>query len=334
MIYLAIDYQSVAHRDCSEQFYKECVQEELGTVEATKESKERMMNILNRMNEQQEEEEEDSDDDDDPVDLEERMRGVNLDDPDELWSRLTEDERREFDSLAKSGDVGSVLPEYRPWWSIKVQSRKIRDLDQEEEEEETFMENCPPVEKEIAQLSQLCRHPSEFIKFGIFNILYGYAYGVKFLLGDYEEETLDLVNIVQLLSKNLSGHNYSEVDTALESAASEVNNHPQLTISLQFSRQVKRDVLEIIRGPGLSGSHSYYAMAALSDLKRLFSKAGKSLKKVAKQEKISPDLPVWLQNNRTKPQLKPEEVKRNLKKIEFYLSWCQEHYLDLRRLIE
>merc|ERR1719219_2913142 len=233
------------------------------------------------------------------------MRGVNLEDPDELWARLTEEERSEFDRLARSGDVSSVLPDYQPWWSVKVQAKKIRELD-EMEEEKMFMKNCPPLEKEIPPLSQLCPNPSEFIKFGIFNILYAYAYAVKFLLGDYAEETLDLVNIVQLLSKNLSGHNYSDVDTALESAASEVNNHPQLTISLQFSRQVKGDVLQIIRGPGLSGSHSYYVMAALSDLKRLFSKAGKSLKKVAKQKKVSPDMsaPAWLQTNRNKPQLK------------------------------
>ena len=308
-------------------------------MEASKESRESMMKILNRMNDQQEEEEEeDSDDDEDPVDLEERMRGVNLDNPEELWARLTEDERREFDQLARSGEVGSVLPDYQPWWSIKLQTKKIRELDELEEEEERLMEICPPVEKEIPQLSQLCPKPSEFIKFGIFNILYAYAYGVKFLLGDYEEETLELVNIVQLLSLNLSGHNYTEVDTALEAAASQVNHQPQLTISLQFSREVKRDVLEIVRGPGLSGYHSHYVMAALSDLKRLFSRAAKSLKKVAKQEKISSEdvsgqVPVWLQNNRNKPELKPEEVKRNLKKIEFYLSWCQDHYLNLRRLI-
>ena len=330
--------QSSAHRDCSEQFYKECVHEELSTLEASKESRESMMNILNRMNDQQEEED-DSDDDDDPVDLEERLRGANLEDPDELWARLTEEERAEFERLARSGDVTSVLPDYQPWWSVKVQAKKIRELDEMEAEEEMFKENCPPVEKNIPHLSQLCPNPSEFIKYGIFNILYAYAYGVKFLLGDYEEETLDLVNIVQLLSHNLSGHNYTEVDTALESAASEVNNHPQLTISPQFSREVKRDVLEIIRGPGLSGSDSYYVLAALSDLKRLFSQTGKSLKKAAKQEKISPDIsapgpaPVWLQNKRNKPELKPAEVKRNLKKIEFYLSWCQDHYLELRRLI-
>ena len=304
-------------------------------MEASKESRERMVNILNRMSEQQEEEEEDSDDDDDPVDLVERLRGVNLDDPEELWAQLTEEERREFDSLARSGDVSSVLPEYEPWWTVKVETKKIRELG--ESEEETFMQNCPAFQTEIPPLSQLCPNPSEFIKFGIFNVLYAYAYAVKFLLGDYEEETLDLVNIVQLLSKNLSGHNYSDVDTALESAASEVNNHPQLTISLQFSRLVKRDVLQIILGPGPSHLHSYYVIAALSDLKRVFTKAGKSLKKVSKERKISPDMssptPAWLQS-RNKPQLKAEEVKRNLKKIEFYLSWCQDHYLDLRRLIE
>ena len=81
----------------------------------------------------------------------------------------------------------------------------------------------------------MCSKPSEFVKFGIFNILYAYAYGVKFLLGDYEEESSDFVSLVQLLAQTLGGHNYSDIDTALESAASQVNHHPQLAISLQFS---------------------------------------------------------------------------------------------------
>ena len=303
--------------------------EELGGLQASQEERDKMRGILNRMSVQQEEQEEDSDDEEDPIDLSERLRGVNLDNTDEVWARLTEEEREQFSQLARAGDVSSVLPEFQPWWEQKPDSRKIRDLS--EPEDEGYKAACPRLAGDIPEFSSLCGKPSEFIKFGIFNILYAYAYGVKFLLGDYEEETADFVYLVQLLSKNLSGHNYSDVDTALESAASEVNNHQDLIISLQFSREVKKDVIEIIRGPGVIGSENYYVLAALSDLRQMFSKTAKSLKK---QDPIAPPqhLPAWLHTN-NKPDLKLSEVKRNMKKIEFYLSWSQDHYPLLRSLV-
>ena len=81
-------YRSPSHTSCSEQFYKECVTEELRGQEADTESKQRMVDILHRMN-SQEEEEEDSDDDEDPLDLAERLQGIDLDDAAETWSALT-----------------------------------------------------------------------------------------------------------------------------------------------------------------------------------------------------------------------------------------------------
>ena len=80
-------YRSPSHTSCSEQFYKECVTEELRGQEADTESKQRMVDILHRMNSQ--EEEEDSDDDEDPLDLAERLQGIDLDDAAETWSALT-----------------------------------------------------------------------------------------------------------------------------------------------------------------------------------------------------------------------------------------------------
>ena len=73
-------YQSLQHQTCSEQFYKESVKQELSNQEADTESKQRMVDILQRMNDDQDDEGVDSDDDEDPLDLADRLRGVNLDD--------------------------------------------------------------------------------------------------------------------------------------------------------------------------------------------------------------------------------------------------------------
>ena len=69
-----------------------------------------MVDILHRMNQEDDDDGVDSDDDDDPLDLADRLAGVNLDDAGETWAVLTAEERRQFSELLQSGDVTSVLP--------------------------------------------------------------------------------------------------------------------------------------------------------------------------------------------------------------------------------
>ncbi len=60
----------------------------------------------------------DSDDDDDFVlDLSERMQDVNLNDADEIWDRLTEEEKTRFNTVLKSGEIAKLIPDYEPWWN-------------------------------------------------------------------------------------------------------------------------------------------------------------------------------------------------------------------------
>ncbi|KAF2367627.1 Zinc finger HIT-type [Trinorchestia longiramus] len=129
-------YAGPLHSTCSEGFYKEQVQQQLHNHRAPPDSREKMKQMLRRLEEEdvaadatlpsfnqpgcetgplqgEENEELDSDDDDD---LEERLKGVDLDDSDEVWSRLTEDERRQFRQLVQTGDVTAVLPPFQPWW--------------------------------------------------------------------------------------------------------------------------------------------------------------------------------------------------------------------------
>jgi hypothetical protein len=47
----------------------------------------------------------------------------------------------------------------------------------------------------------------------------------------------------------LAGQNFELADTAVEAAASTVNQHPELAVSLDFARSVKKDVQLIVQGP-------------------------------------------------------------------------------------
>jgi len=295
-----------------------------------------MMDILKRMNNEDESDcdSDDSDDEDDSVDLAERLKGIDLDNADEVWDKLSKEEKKQFDELIKSGDLASILPEYTPWWNVKVEVPKIRDLN--DPEDESYKKRCPKIEQNIPNFNTMCSKPSAYLKFGLLNVIYGYAYAVKYFSGDYKDEFLEFVEIVQLLSKNLSGQNFELADTAVEAAASEVNNHQFLAISLQFSREVKKDVVEIVKGP--TGNDDYYLLAALSDLKSQFERAAKQLKKMGKdtvedsRNSLSDNLPVWLRTTQRKPDLNLILVKKNIKKIEFYLSWTKQFHREFSDL--
>jgi len=324
-------YQSSEHRPCSENFYKECVQAELVGGNLGAESKVKMVDILKRMSEEKQDEEDemlDSDDDEDEIDLVERLKGVDLENTELVWSLLSKDERKQFDNLVQSGDFSSVLPEYTPWWKNTLKVKKVKEITEPDLPEDLSVV-CPKVCPEIPSLKTLCKQPSPWVKFGLLNLLYAYAYAVQYFGGDYtDKDFAQFVEIVQLLAKTLEGHNFELADTALETAASQVNSHQWLTISLQHSRNVKKDVYHIVKGP--TGQDNFYILSALSDLKTIFEGVIKTLKKRKKEEaqiKENPtEHPFWLKTLNQQPVLDIGQVKKHLKKIEFYLSWSNEFY--------
>ena len=56
----------------------------------------------------------------DTEDLEERLRDVDINsDPEAVWSALTENERNDFESAVKSGEISNVIDVWVPWWSLR-----------------------------------------------------------------------------------------------------------------------------------------------------------------------------------------------------------------------
>lgn len=55
----------------------------------------------------------------DTEDLEERLHGIDINnDPEAVWSALTDTERKEFESAVKSGNISDVIDVWTPWWSV------------------------------------------------------------------------------------------------------------------------------------------------------------------------------------------------------------------------
>jgi hypothetical protein len=131
------------------------------------------------------------------------------------------------------------------------------------------------------------------------------------------------------LSGNLGANqNFDTADQALESAATNVNIHNKWAVDPKVTREAKKDVYKVIRGPS-AAQKNFYLLAALSDMKIIFELCIKLLKKAAAGEKKKIQLgqlaPWKLDEKRREIVLDPKEVKRCLRKIEFYLSWANEH---------
>jgi len=285
---------------------------------------------MNNPEEEDDDDEEDSDDEEEPEELAERLEGLDLDNADEIWDKLTNDERREFEELLKSGDVTGIIPEYVPWWKFRKEEKKIEEIDAESSDDK-FKENCPAVIKDIPNLTSITKiPPSPHVKCCLLNVLYAYAYAVRFFAGDYHDVPCQFVEVVGLLSGNLSkGENYDISDTALESAASEVGNHAFLAVSLDFARSVKKDVFDITQGPSM-GEHSFYILSALSDLKEQLISAKQALKIGQKKKleiNVGSNLPIWKRNPERKPNLTLEDTKKHSRKVDYYLSWAK-NYAD------
>ena len=46
---------------------------------------------------------------------------VSLDaDIDLVWERLTDNEKREFESVLQAGKLGALVPIWKPWWEQHV----------------------------------------------------------------------------------------------------------------------------------------------------------------------------------------------------------------------
>uniref|UniRef100_A0A8D9ALK9 Zinc finger HIT domain-containing protein 2 n=1 Tax=Cacopsylla melanoneura TaxID=428564 RepID=A0A8D9ALK9_9HEMI len=108
-------YKNPAHLMCSEDFFKQCIQEELDSTPADSQMRKQMMEALQKMHEEGVEDEL-LDSDDEEEDLATRLENIDLDNAEAVWGQLTDAERADFESLISSGDVAKILPVWTPWW--------------------------------------------------------------------------------------------------------------------------------------------------------------------------------------------------------------------------
>lgn len=302
-------YQAVGHQDCSEDFYKENVMAELKLDPNSPDSKAKMLEILQRTHENNKlpssftyegsdqpdsdndldlddimlngafsqfvdvedlEEDLDSDDDVDYVDIAQRLAGVNLDDPETVWGKFTDDERQDFVAFLKSEDVSKLIPSWQPWWLYRDDS-KVTELNSMED----FKSKCPKVGDVKDFASVTAKVPANCVKYNLINVLCAYAFTVRYFNGEYLDFCNEAVATLATVSAALKkGQNFEEYDTAVKSVEQECIITEWICTDSENFALMRDDLEKILNGPN-SQEKNFYVLCALTDFKNLLKECQK-----------------------------------------------------------
>ncbi|KAF2882490.1 hypothetical protein ILUMI_23715 [Ignelater luminosus] len=303
-------YQVQEHADCSESFYQKCVMEEMPCNDENP-SKQKIIEALHRMQELDEHDDNsdllDSDDDADCTSLADRLKGVNLDDAKEVWKRLKDDERQQFQALLRSGDINALIKEWEPWW-LQHES-KIQELDNIT----NYKNNCPKIKEDIKSFNTITtKPPAECVRHNLINILSAYAVVSRYFNGCHFEFLDEAVNYIILLSLNLKDNlNFEDADSAIGSVQQECIKVLQISPDTENMEYIKEDTDHILQGPNVTDKN-YYLLCGLSEVHNLLSGFLKKKSLISRHTKSD--------------HLQRVKMKLYLKKIEYFLSYVS-HYV-------
>lgn len=219
------------------------------------------------------------------VDLAERLNGVDLNDADAIWSKLSESERQQIGQVMQQKNtinMSAVLPCFNPWWEKKVQTIQISEVDGDHTDVIDVYEHewrdlqHPKIKKTIANFSDISKEPpTKDIDNNLTNVLAAYCSTVRFFYGEHLRSAYDAVKYLLVICTTLkpnSIENFTNPKLAIEAVRKEARREG-LTIEDEDFIQMKKDIESLTEGPDPNHQSNCYILAALSDLYRLFQLA-------------------------------------------------------------
>nr|XP_022906304.1 zinc finger HIT domain-containing protein 2 isoform X1 [Onthophagus taurus] len=311
-------YQSITHNNCSESFFKDCVDEMLQSVNKDPKNKRDVEELLKRVNGDFNEIDAqllDSDDDencpDDINTLQERLEGVDLDDSELVWSKLSENERREYFEFLQNGEMNEIVEAvWKPFWGNKFETKII-----EVEKLEELKTKCPKILK-IKDFNSISnKSPSDCVQFNLINILASYAFTTRYFDGDHFKEAAEAVScITQISSVFKSNGRFQNYEEAVKSVIYEYKNLSWVETSGENEKLLWGDLKDILEGPH-DTEKNFYALCCLSDLSRLFKSALNGI--------IDTNKSKGFQNDEIKFETR-DRIKMHIKKVDYYLSYVKD----------
>ncbi|KAI9553871.1 hypothetical protein GHT06_019141 [Daphnia sinensis] len=287
-------YKSSQHTQCSENFFKECVLKELVGSNVKNQlgqnGKTYMENLLKKDSTKYAEDL-DSDDSEDGYheNFISRMKNVDLNDSEAVWSLLNDKEKTEFQQKLSSGEIVELLPNWNPWW-IEKPNTPTKEYDVLQSME------IPPVKTTIPLLSSMMhKKPNVKVVNGLGNILYGYACASRLYMQDWTGNVNFAVETILAASTILYTNQCFE--TAQEAiTCAQISANKLLDISDELNLLVRNDIEQILK-------NRKFLLAALSDISALLHKGAET--------KCAPK----------------KRLHIAIKKVDFYLSFVNEYDL-------
>lgn len=319
IVYCSVNcYKSEKHILCSEDFYKDRVIEELKTINTDELDRDKMINILRRTHAEDLSDSDIDTDDDSIPDLSERLQGIDLNDADNVWKCLTDEEKNEFEQLLSSGDIIEVIPEFVPWWN-KWCKKKVEDYDEFLKRQKEYISYCPQHVELKTNLGFTKSKASPMLMWNIVNALASYVYTVRYYMGELSNFQCDSTRMIISLSSSLSkNNNFPSKSLAIESVSQNIINTADVS-SNENIELMKDDVESLLNGPN-DQDKTYYILSALSDVHTLFTKSLKSKEQCNgnKNGEFSKKFPTALPLS-----VDRKLVRQCIKKIEYYLAWLE-----------
>ena len=363
-------YKSVKHLNCSELFYRKCVQDELRCQESESndEVKQRTLEIIKRDYQNLIEDEQELDEQEEFDKLKVQFNKMHIQNENYLWSKLNEQEQNQFNKLLKQNEITNLLPIdfYLPWYlKIKKSNYLIEEIDSKQDEElnkevneyelkrSRFIKELevklneanfrkPEIRLPIKSLIDLTKvKSSPFIKCILINILFSYCFMCRHFNNDhltFANESYRLLDEISLLNRKV----------LFKSTRESI----QFTIQLLINKKsIKTDYILVLIDDLkfiLSNQNRIYLniISDLIELTKLFKKErkkSKSSKNVLedlneKDVKNSEPLNANLKDKKSIDELK--KLTALLKRLEYYLSYLNENQdlieqiseIDLERL--
>ncbi|XP_008426946.1 zinc finger HIT domain-containing protein 2 [Poecilia reticulata] len=279
------------------------------------------------------------------LDLAERLSGLDIDklSEDELWELLSKEEQEKFVGLLKRGDLSGVVPLWKPWWEeheengsslIQVLQEDVNEPEKghndevktsQEDDEKTIKGGkskgssisvkVPSISANIPKLSSLCANPSPLVCYSVVNALYGYAFSLSLFNGDTDSLLLEFCDMTLSLSEALSsGKVFNSVQEALDCGEALILRGGYLDREDPLApARAAEAVAHIMTGRDRRDA-SGYSLAALSQLRRMLSKARGKLSTEGEEG------------------TRRQKYFQANKKCEFFQAWVKDNVQQVRRL--
>lgn len=197
-------------------------------------------------------------------DLSTRLTGIDLNNADAIWNKLTSDEKHEFEKIATSGDAINLLPSYEAWWT------KEKKLIEEVSDTISSVLSPPEILTNIVNFDSISsKPPADCVKHNLKNVLAAYVLSVRFFNGEHDTNAHEFSNYFITTCSNIkSNFNFDDDDIAIESVVHSCRNEG-LSIDVDQVKLLHADVQQISKC-------SSFVLAALSDIHRSMSQAKRS----------------------------------------------------------